>query len=555
MNAGAQERREPRALPASRAGGPAGERLAWILLGVVLAGTALVRWRLLDAPLERDEGEYAYIGRQLLRGEPPYASAYNMKLPGVYVAYALVMAAFGETLRGIHLGLLVASLLSTGLVFALGRRLLGAGAGLAAATVFAALALSEGVQGAFANAEHFVLVPALAGCLLLVRARDAVGGRALAELFLAGFLFGTAFVVKQHGLFLGLGAGVWLASIEARGLRRAPGAALARLALFALGCALPYGLVCAWMALAGVFDSFWFWTFTYAREYAGVRPWSELWKNLHGKGRYVVSAAPWLWALGALGLTALAWDARARRAAGFLLLLALGSFLALTPGFHFRPHYFVLALPAVALLAGALVGGMGRRLVGVVRARYVCLLAALPLLAALSDSFWRQRQYLFELPPAFVTRKVFSPANPFAEALPVANFVREATAADEPVAIFGSEPEIWFYADRRAAAGYVYVYALMEPQPFALQMQRDMIRQLEASRPNVLVFVRVATSWLGSERSHREFPDWIQRTLRDFELVAFMPVGLNSRLLRGPAIEALGPDRPKEGVVEVYRRR
>ena len=37
-------------------------------------------------PLERDEGEYAYIGQLILRGEIPYVAAHSMKLPGVYYA-------------------------------------------------------------------------------------------------------------------------------------------------------------------------------------------------------------------------------------------------------------------------------------------------------------------------------------------------------------------------------------------------------------------------------------------------------------------------------------
>lgn len=38
------------------------------------------------APLERDEGEYAYAGQLMLQGIPPYQLAYNMKLPGTYAA-------------------------------------------------------------------------------------------------------------------------------------------------------------------------------------------------------------------------------------------------------------------------------------------------------------------------------------------------------------------------------------------------------------------------------------------------------------------------------------
>src|SRR5476649_2004510 len=78
----------------------------WWFMLVVLALVAVARLRLLDFPLERDEGEYAYAGQLLLQGIPPYELAYNMKFPGTYAAYAVIMALFGETPAGIHFGVI-----------------------------------------------------------------------------------------------------------------------------------------------------------------------------------------------------------------------------------------------------------------------------------------------------------------------------------------------------------------------------------------------------------------------------------------------------------------
>jgi hypothetical protein len=89
----------------------------YILLAAIVLFFGLVRFRLRDIPLERDEGEYAYAGQLLLEGFPPYTLAYNMKLPGTSAAYALVMAIFGQTAAGIHMGLLVVNSAVTVLVF------------------------------------------------------------------------------------------------------------------------------------------------------------------------------------------------------------------------------------------------------------------------------------------------------------------------------------------------------------------------------------------------------------------------------------------------------
>ena len=56
---------------------------ASVIVSLALALAALVRWRVLTVPLERDEGEYAYIAQLLLQGIAPYSAAYTMKLPGV----------------------------------------------------------------------------------------------------------------------------------------------------------------------------------------------------------------------------------------------------------------------------------------------------------------------------------------------------------------------------------------------------------------------------------------------------------------------------------------
>src|SRR6516225_3426487 len=109
-----------RARVARRRRAPAPRRGWWLellLLALVIAFVAVIRIRLLDVPLERDEGEYAYIGRMMLEGVPPYAQAYNMKFPGIYACYAAVLALFGPSGRGVHLGLLVVNAAAIVLVF------------------------------------------------------------------------------------------------------------------------------------------------------------------------------------------------------------------------------------------------------------------------------------------------------------------------------------------------------------------------------------------------------------------------------------------------------
>ena len=146
-------------------------RAGWWILAIIVFGLVIaIRIRLLGVPLERDEGEYAYAGQLILQGVPPYTLAYNMKFPGTYAAYAAIMSIFGQTITGIHLGLLLVNAATIILIFLLGRQLVNSVVGLTAGMSYAVLSVSPSVLGFAGHATHFVLLPVLGGTLLLLKA-------------------------------------------------------------------------------------------------------------------------------------------------------------------------------------------------------------------------------------------------------------------------------------------------------------------------------------------------------------------------------------------------
>ena len=184
--------------------------IAWGAVLFVILITSLIRVHLLEVPLERDEGEYAYMAQLLLKGVPPYGAAYSMKFPGIYAAYALVMLVFGQTHAGVHLGLIVVNAATAVLVFLLARRLFDPLSGAAAGACFSVLSLSKTVQGMMANAEHFVILFAAGGLLLLLQYLED-GRKGKATLFSSGLLLGTSVLMKQHGAAFVLFALIYLA--------------------------------------------------------------------------------------------------------------------------------------------------------------------------------------------------------------------------------------------------------------------------------------------------------------------------------------------------------
>jgi hypothetical protein len=471
------------------------------MLALIILLAALIRVRFLDCPLERDEGEYAYAGQLILQGIPPYQLAYNMKLPGTYGAYALIMALFGQTPSAIHLGLLLVNSGTALLVYFLAARLWGSTAGLVASASYSFLSMSPSVLGTAGHATHFVLLPALAGILLLLK---AIQGQKAWNFFWSGILVGLAFVMKQPGAFFILFAFSYYAWSEWH-TRPRPWKRFARRgSLLGAGAIVPFGLTCLLLWWLGVFGRFWFWTFSYAREYATQLPLSAGLENLLIRISRVTGASIAVWIIAGLSLAALAWCRDARAQKPLVLGLLFFSFLAACPGFYFREHYFILVLPAVALLTGWAVSFAGPY---IFRAGLPKMSAILVAVAALCFSLVQQRSFLFEMDPLMVCRTLYG-ANPFPECREIAKYIREHTAETDRIAVIGSEPELYFYSGRHSATGYIYTYGMMEEQKYASLMQKEMIAEVEAARPAYMVLVAVDVSWLVRPDSDRTIFTW-----------------------------------------------
>ncbi len=493
----------------------------WIGVAIIIFFVAAIRIRLLQTPLERDEGEFAYMGQLMLQGIPPYRLAYNMKLPGIYAAYALVMAIFGQTIAGVHIGLMVVNAIAIILLFLLARRLFDDIAGIVAAACYALLSVSPSVLGTSAHATQFIVPFALGGTLLLLSPHDSGG---YGRLFLSGFLYGLAFIMKQHAVFFMVFAVLYFiwSTFRTRPLD------LKRLAvggiLLTLASAAPFIITCVALYAAGVFSKFWFWTFTYGSRYVSELSLSDAVHNFIIQAPRAIN--PWsvLWLIAGIGLTAVFWNGKARSNRVFLIGFALFSFLTICPGFYFRNHYFVTILPAVALLAGVATSAMmqflsDKKLPYPVQILPICVVTGILIspTIVLSDFF-------FQATPAKACRMMYG-VNPFPESIEIAEYIKNHSTKADKIAVIGSEPQLYFYSNRKSATGYIYVYGLMEPQDYASKMQRDMISEVEKARPKYVVFVNIPTSWLQRLNSDRMIFKWAEIYFRmKYRIAGFVDI-------------------------------
>jgi hypothetical protein len=266
-------------------------------------------------------------------------------------------------------------------------------------------------------------------------------------------------------------------------------------AAIAAGGLLPLVLTLLYLLCAGVFPRFWFWVFSYARAYVSLLTPRAGWRVLSEEFRRMLTPDEGLWMLAGAGLVYAvlnllpgrkqgseepAGESWPRENAIWVLLFLFVSLLAVCPGFYFRGYYFILLEPALGLLAGAgfvWAGVHMARSHRAVLAGLVLGFAAAPLFVAIDNS---------------ALLGIYYERNPF---VTVADYIRNHSDKNASIAVLGSNPEVYFYAQRHSATDYVLTYALSEEQPYALRMQEEMISDIERVRPEYIVAVNMYESW------------------------------------------------------------
>jgi hypothetical protein len=477
-------------------------RYSWYILAGLIAFVACVRFRLFSTPFERDEGEYAYIGQLFLQGIAPFKAAFTMKLPGTSFMYAVFMLFFGQTVTAIHLGLLIINSISIILIFLLARRWFSTYAGIISAGSFALSSLSPAVFGFAAHATHFVMCFSLAGLLILDIALEKKGQTLF---FFSGFSFGCAFLMKQPGLFfffLSISILVFHKITHKIEWKKISWFAI----ILAGGFVIPVLLLLLVILLGGTFDKFWFWIVQYSSQYGSLIEIKQGIPLLLSVLLTIWEDLPIICILTCIGFVLLLAKRHHTSTAAKLLLFTIFSILAVMPGFYFRPHYFVLILPVCSMLIGSVFYYIDK----ISKQRYVWKLSlVLVLIAAIFENVNGNYKYYFTTPPTEIVQQYYW-GNYFSESIVISNFLASHTAPEERIAVLGSEPQMYFYSKRHSVSGHIYMYGMMEPQPYARLMQDEMIADIERNQPKYIVYTRSRFSWAAKSTSDTHIFRWTE---------------------------------------------
>jgi Dolichyl-phosphate-mannose-protein mannosyltransferase len=468
----------------------------WLgILGLALLFVAL-RWNNLNAPLTPDEGEYAYSAQLLTAGVAPYQHAFIQKPPMIIYSYALSHFLFSNVFWGprILAGLFVA--LTTGLLGWIARMEFGKGFAWPAMWLATPMILQPGLAQFAANTEIFLLLPLLAMAAVYVSSRQH--GHKPRFFFAGAFLGVTTLLYKYTAmpLVLFLWAN-WLFEIG----RRRDGKLFCRnLAAGSLGA------VTAALAILGYFliqdggAALWECTVRFNHYY--------LQTGLFGlKGLKVNIRMFWdhWWILFFIPCAALI---RPKPRAGFWFGMWFCAWLC--TGGSWLGQYYVLIMPFWALLLAAAIESLAaiaaRRLARPQKWIQPGLLGVVMIALLLPDFWW------LTYPPEKFAAENLTEISPLLVAQPAARLVAELTSANDFVCVAGSDPEILCYARRRSPTRFITAYALIFPSPFKQGYQQEMMRDLLARPPAMIV---LTSSWLPKGSPPSELSEFLKKILAE----------------------------------------
>lgn len=408
---------------------------------LVLIGLAAFALRMLfvHVPFDRDEGIYAYIGKELLGGSVLYKDVIDIKPPGIYYLYALAIATFGGTVEGVRTFTAIYSLATLGAVYWLARSVYGVVAAIGAAILFAVFSCAPLTEGCGSNAEVFMVLPLMLGVIIFLRGAEKEDRRLL---FWSGFCGAAAILVKTVALPYGVvlfGAAFFM---------RRNGASLRVRLVDAASYLAPYLLMALLTGLffygQGALDNFIYWNFSlpllYRKEEV-ILSYSVL--------QVIKVLAPEFLLLTLLALPTAVWlvITRCNFKNIVLVLLVTASCLGIWLPGKFFPHYFIQLFPVLAVLGGI---GLARCLE--IRGAMLYFVAVIAI-ASLVYFGASDAKYFVKFTPQEVSKAKFGTI--FIDAARIADYVRQDTDARDYIFQWGFEPEIYFLADRRAPVPHV----------------------------------------------------------------------------------------------------
>jgi hypothetical protein len=476
--------------------GKTGFSTAWIFLSISVLFLIIVRLRLLGIPFERDEAGFTYIGKMMFEGKNLYTDLPDNKLPGLYFLYGLFSNTLGYSPAGVHAGLLIFNLLTLILLFLFTKKIFDTLTAAMSAAIFSVMIVSIDVNGFAAHATQLLLLPGMLGLWCL---QQGIETRKRYYYLLSGLCLGVTITIKQQGLFFIAAGGLYLLTTEIMSKNKTTDA-LKNIFLFSAASIIPFAFIIIYMQLSGRGESFWYWTWhaNFASVGNAVPDKQQLFFQQFGK----VVHQQWLfWVLALTGIL-IAWMSGLTLNKKILLTsLAVFSIVMVIPGYYIYSHYFVLAIPAIAI-ASALAANY-------FKAGWKHYVPIIILTIAFLQAFAGQFNYFFRDSHSAILVSVYG-NNPFPESKVLGDFIADKSKKGDKLLVLGSEPELLVYSKLESPLRHIYTYSMMNNDTNSRRFQNELLVALD-TRPRFVAFTNINASWFYKDTpSNREF--WTKMT-------------------------------------------
>ncbi len=458
--------------------------------GSLLAMSSLIfliaRIQLLAIPLERDEGSFAYIGHWLLRGRELYTDMLDSKLPGLYSIYALFTTLFGLTPTGVHMALLVANIGSAFCFYILTREMYNRLVASLTTSFFLFLVVSLNVAG-FASHATQLLTPFVLGGILLFW-KGIQSGKGL-QFFFAGLCIGVAFTIKQQAAIYGiLIALIWWPFRLVWYKKENTRLPFMEWVWLGVGGFLPLALIVGYFLSSGRFAEFYNWTVTQPFHLAGS--FSEprykiLFRMLPG----VVDQFEGVWILAAAGLGLVFVSGFKKGSVWLGFFFAILGLASVMIGMAYYMHYFVLAMPGIALLAAISLNWIGQK-----TGKYGSIISVSMAAVLLMMSMKGRMDYYFNPDYAKIHFQMYQ-RNMFPEIEKIGRELARRVPEGKSIGVMGSEPEVLIAAGRESCSRHLMVYSLLSDPVLSPPLQQEYIREMQACAPDYIVWNSNSASW------------------------------------------------------------
>ncbi len=460
-----------------------------------------LNWNSYSAPFERDEGEYAYSA-WLMRGDGlPYQDSFLQKPPLIIYTYLLgqVIAPVAVWPPRVLASLFI--LLTSVLIYLVAKKEWGRRVGVFSAFLFLPLIGFPPLTPFAANTEKFMILPLMGLVALFVYFKNSknpwvylsVGGLATSAIFYKPICLPVILFIICF----------WLYSLYQSENNNKFKAVLRPLALIFSSSLMFAGLLLVpfYKVLPDLFQE----VFIFNLAYVGAFD-----NSFYNFVNYLGKFFHYWWVL--LLLLSGLFIKLPKNIFYYFFLLGF-SLLAIfsTP----IGHYYLMLMPFVALLGGALFGSLVDRL----NSKNKNLIMVATFIVVFSLMLFPFRSQLF-LSPTGLSEWVYGTVNPFGEAEEVANHLAKITNPEDFVFVAGSEPQIYYYAQRKSPTRFVITYPLNLQTEYRETYQTELVKDLEKNKPEAIVVSQRVHSGLWNEGSPEIFITYLDDLItNDYTIV------------------------------------